>query len=120
VTTGKVKVANTERGFCFITLEQPHVSGKRCTPKVVNAALDDWCEEWGVSAEEITIHGLRATKIFDLRSAGVSDGAIADEIGMSVSMVSRYLRFSDKAASARASRDRRERKATGFENSGGI
>jgi hypothetical protein len=35
-------------------------------------------------------------------------------------MVSRYLRFADKAASARASRDRRERKMSGFENSGTV
>jgi hypothetical protein len=35
-------------------------------------------------------------------------------------MVSRYLRFADKAASARASRDRRERKMAGFENSGAV
>jgi cold shock CspA family protein len=27
VSTGFVKVVN-ERGFCFLTLEQPHVSGK--------------------------------------------------------------------------------------------
>jgi cold shock CspA family protein len=29
VSTGKVKVVNHDRGFCFITLEQEHVSGKR-------------------------------------------------------------------------------------------
>ena len=69
---------------------------------------------------KMTIHGLRATAIHDRRSAGTEDGAIADEIGMSVKMVSRYLRFADKAASARASRDRRERKKSEFENSGGV
>jgi hypothetical protein len=51
---------------------------------------------------------LSAVNAIDHRSAGTEDGAIADEIGMSVKMVSRYLRFADKAASARASRDRRE------------
>jgi predicted transcriptional regulator len=65
----------------------------------------------------MSIHGLRATKINDLRSVGTEDGAIADEVGMSVKMISRYLRFADKAASARASRDRRERKMAEFENS---
>jgi hypothetical protein len=35
---------------------------------------------------------------------------------MSVAMVSRYLRFVDKTASARASRDRREQKAAGYVN----
>ena len=36
---------------------------------------------------------------------------------MAAKMVSRYLRFADKTASARASRDRRERKMAEFENS---
>jgi hypothetical protein len=64
----------------------------------------------------MTVHGLRATKIADLRRDGAADGAIADEIGMSEKMVRRYLRFDDKAASARASRDRREQKRGGFAN----
>ena len=34
----------------------------------------------------MTIHRLRATKIDDLRRIGTEDGAIADEIGMSVGM----------------------------------
>jgi cold shock CspA family protein len=29
VSTGIVKVVNSERGFSFLTLEQPHPSGKR-------------------------------------------------------------------------------------------
>jgi hypothetical protein len=62
------------------------------------------------------LHG----RLHDRRSAGTEDGAIADEIGMSVKMVSRYLRFADKAVSARASRDRRERKMAEFENSGRV
>jgi len=57
---------------------------------------------------KITIHGLKATKVCDMRLAGVSDGSIADEVGMSVGMVARYARNADKAAAARASRDRRE------------
>jgi hypothetical protein len=40
---------------------------------------------------KMTIHGLRATKINDLRRAGTEDGAIADEIGMSSKMVARYF-----------------------------
>jgi integrase len=58
----------------------------------------------------MTIHGLRATAVCDRRLAGTEDGAIADELGMSVQMVAHYARFADKAASARASRDRRERR----------
>jgi predicted transcriptional regulator len=68
----------------------------------------------------MSIHWLRATAIHDRRSAGTEDGAIADEIGISVKMISRYLRFADKAASARASRDRRERKMAEFENSAAV
>jgi integrase len=66
---------------------------------------------------DLNVHGLRATAIYDRRLAGAEDGAIADEIGMSVAMVSRYLRFANKTASARASRDRREQKMAGFVNS---
>jgi hypothetical protein len=89
--------------------------------------LDHAWRKWRASDEatpirdlQMSIHGLRATKIADLRRAGTEDGAIADEIGMSVKMVSRYLRFADKTASARASRDRRERKMAEFENSAGV
>ena len=58
----------------------------------------------------MTIHGPRATAVADRREVDTEDGAIADELGMSVQMVSRYARFADKAASARASRDRREQR----------
>jgi hypothetical protein len=61
-----------------------------------------------IEGVKMTIHGLRATAVCDRREAGTEDGAIADELGMSVQMVSRYARFADKARSARASRDRRE------------
>jgi predicted transcriptional regulator len=52
---------------------------------------------------------LDTSKIEDLR-------AIADEVGISEAMVRRYLRPANKAASARASRDRREQKSTEFAN----
>ncbi len=78
----------------------------------------DW-NRWRASDEakpirhlRMTIHGLKATAVADRRAAGASDGSVADELGMSEAMVRRYSRFADKAASARASRDRRE-----FENS---
>ena len=88
-------------------------TGRRCTPTYLNILWSDWLdspEAEPLRGFKMTIHGLRATKIDDLRRAGTEDGAIADEIGMSPKMVARYLRFADKAASARASRDRRERK----------
>jgi hypothetical protein len=101
------------------------------TPKInrrfTKRYLDHSWRQWRTSDEaapirdlQMSIHGLRATKINDLRLAGTEDGAIADELGMSVAMVSRYLRFADKAASARASRDRREQKMAGFVNSRAI
>ncbi|MGC2075074.1 MAG: tyrosine-type recombinase/integrase, partial [Xanthobacteraceae bacterium] len=93
-------------------------AGKRLSANYLNKLWSQWRDGASVHGmSEASIHGLRATKINDLRSSGVEDGAIADEIGMSVAMVSRYLRFADKAARARASRDRREQRAAGFENS---
>jgi integrase len=88
-------------------------AGRRCSADYMNILWNAWRD--APEAEplrdlKMTIHGLRATKINDLRCAGTPDGAIADEIGMSSKMVARYLRFADKAASARASRDRREQK----------
>jgi integrase len=93
------------------------MTGKRCTERYLNKLWNAWRdtdEAKPIRDLVMTIHGLRATKIADLRLAGTEDGAIADELGMSVKMVARYLRFADKVASARASRDRRERKAAEF------
>lgn len=95
-------------------------TGKRFVESYLNKVWRDWRETADAAPIrdlQMSIHGLRATKISDLRSIGTEDGAIADEIGMSVKMISRYLQFADKAASARASRDRRERKMAEFENS---
>lgn len=57
----------------------------------------------------MTIHALRSTAINHCRCEGATDGGIADELGMSVKMVSRDLRFAHKVGSGRASRDRRAR-----------
>ena len=98
------------------------VAGKRLSARYLNRLWMTWREsDEAAPIREMpaSIHGLRATKIHDLRCSGAEDGAIADEIGMSVEMVSRYLRFADKTASARASRDRREQRVAGFENSKG-
>jgi integrase len=93
-------------------------TGKRFSRDYLTESWDKWRDSVALIRDlEMSIHGLRATAILDRRRAGTEDGAIADEIGMSVKMVSRYLRFADKTASARASRDRRERKMAEFENS---
>jgi integrase len=84
----------------------------RCSAGYLNVLWNNWrasSEAAPIRSLKLTIHGLRATKIKDLRRDGAADGSIADELGMSVGMVARYLRFDDKIASARASRDRRER-----------
>jgi integrase len=96
-------------------------TGKRFSRDYLTESWDKWRDGVALIRDlEMSIHGLRATAILDRRNAGAEDGAIADEIGMSVKMVSRYLRFADKTASARASRDRRERKMAEFENSAGV
>jgi integrase len=87
--------------------------GKRCTETYLNRLWNAWRESdeaKPIRDLALTIHGLRATKIRDLRHDGVADGSIADELCMSPKQVARYLRFDDKVAAARASRDRRERK----------
>jgi integrase len=97
------------------------LAGKRFAETYLNRVWRDWrASDDAAPIRELrmSIHGLR--EINDLRSIGTEDGAIADEIGMSVKMISRYLRFADKAASARASRDRRERKMAEFENFGRV
>lgn len=88
-------------------------SGKQFTGDGLNSRWNRWRESdtaKPIAGLKLTIHGLRATAVCDRREAGTEDGAIADELGMSVQMVSRYARFADKARSARASRDRRERR----------
>lgn len=88
------------------------LAGKPYTGDGLNSRWNRWRESAQaapVKAMKMTIHGLRATAVCDRREAGTEDGAIADELGMSVQMVSRYARFADKQRSARASRDRREK-----------
>jgi integrase len=95
------------------------ITGKRCTTKYINQLWSEWRalpEAAPVRDLKMTVHGLRATKIEDLRLAGCTDGQIADEVGLSEAMVRRYLRFANKAESARRSRDRREQKSTEFAN----
>lgn len=85
--------------------------GERHTPISFRNRWDQWrkSQEF-LKGQKITIHGLRATAVCDRRLAGAPDGSIADELGMSVAMVSRYAKLADKTAAARASRDRREGK----------
>lgn len=93
--------------------------GKPYTATHLNSRWNRWRasrDAAALSDVAMTIHGLRASKVADLAGAGLSDRAIGDEIGMSAQMVRRYLRFSDKTAMARASRDRREQAGAEYEN----
>lgn len=94
--------------------------GKQMSAHSLGASWAQWRET--VAAKPIlgldmTMHGLRATAVIDRQMGGTPDNAIADELCMSVQMVAHYCRFGDKAAKARASRDRRERRKNRFVNS---
>lgn len=62
-----------------------------------------------------TLHGLRATRVVELRRRGLTTTQIQDQIGMSLAMIERYCRFADKKASGKASvvSLRERRKANG-------
>ncbi len=50
-----------------------------------------------------TLHGLRSTRVIELRRAGLTTAQIQDQVGMSLGMIERYCRFADKKASGKAS-----------------
>lgn len=50
-----------------------------------------------------TLHGLRGTRVIELRRAGLTPLQIQDQVGMSLAMIERYCRFADKKASGKAS-----------------
>lgn len=52
--------------------------------------------------KDVTLHGLRATAVINLRRSGLSTAQISDCIGMSIAMIERYCRFADKKASGKA------------------
>jgi integrase len=51
----------------------------------------------------VTLHGLRATRVIELRRAGLTTAQIQDQVGMSLAMIERYCRFADKKISGKAS-----------------
>lgn len=50
-----------------------------------------------------TFHGLRATRVVELRQRGCTTTQIQDQVGMSLRMIERYCRFADKKANKRRS-----------------
>jgi integrase len=50
-----------------------------------------------------TFHGLRGTRVVELRQRGATTTQIQDQVGMSLRMIERYCRFADKKANGKAS-----------------
>lgn len=50
----------------------------------------------------VTFHGLRGTRVVELRQRGASSTQIQDQVGMSLAMIERYCRFADKKANGKA------------------
>jgi hypothetical protein len=51
---------------------------------------------------ETTLHGLRGTRVIELRNRGDTTTQIQDQVGMSLAMIERYCRFADKKANGKA------------------
>jgi hypothetical protein len=49
-----------------------------------------------------TFHGLRGTRVVELRQRGATTMQIQDQVGMSLRMIERYCRFADKKANGKA------------------
>jgi len=49
-----------------------------------------------------TFHGLRGTRVVELRQRGATTTQIQDQVGMSLPMIERYCRFADKKANGKA------------------
>jgi integrase len=49
-----------------------------------------------------TLHGLRATRVVELRQRGGTTLQIQDQVGMSLRMIERYCRFADRKANGKA------------------
>lgn len=51
---------------------------------------------------DVTLHGLRGTRVIELRQRGDNDLQIQDQVGMSLAMIGHYCRFADKKANGKA------------------
>jgi hypothetical protein len=63
--------------------------------------------QWDMDEEDWkhpTIHGLRGTGILLRRGRGCNNEQISNDIGMSIPIVGRYMRFKDEVAAAEAGR----------------
>jgi hypothetical protein len=51
---------------------------------------------------ETTLHGLRATRVIELRQSGLTDLQIQDQVGVSAQMIQRYCQFNDRKVAGKA------------------
>lgn len=73
------------------------VYGRKLLTKQFADAVAEIAELAGV-----TFHGLRGTRVVELRQRGATSLQIADQVGMSLGMIERYCKFSDKKANGKA------------------
>jgi len=67
--------------------------------------LDKHFEDVRANVPELsgtTFHGLRATRVIELRQQGCTTMQIADQVGMSLRTIERYCRYADKKANGKA------------------
>lgn len=85
-------------------------TGKRMNARGLSSAWREWVlTDAGKPARGRTIHDLRATAVCDRRMDGMTHQEIANDIGMSPGMVSRYSRKIDQKMLGEASVEKRER-----------
>jgi hypothetical protein len=78
-----------------------HQADGRPVPKTLDAAWQRAHKEIPEFADA-AFHGLRGTRVVELRRRGATTLQIQDTVGMSIRMVERYCRFADKKANAMA------------------
>jgi integrase len=81
-------------------LRQNH--GKLYTRKLLDSQFSDQREEIA-ELKSVTFHGLRATRVVELRQLGLTTSQIQDQVGMALNTIERYCRFADKKANGKAS-----------------
>ena len=79
-----------------------HENGRPFSRKVLDRHFADQRDKIPALAGT-TLHGLRSTRVIELRRLGLSSSQIQDQVGMSLAMIDRYSRFADKKANGKAS-----------------
>jgi hypothetical protein len=80
--------------------------GRRKGAAYTRKLLDEHFAEQRARIPELarcTLHGLRSTRVVELRMHGLTELQIEDQVGMSAAMIRRYCRFADRKASGKAS-----------------